>query len=469
LAKHRVLVVDNEVGMLEVCGDILKKLPDVETVLESRSVKAADLVRDEAWDLLITDLRMPGLTGIELIRIARQHDAGIVALIITAFPSVDTAVEGMKLGAADYIVKPFKPDDLLATVRRMLETKRLREEHTLLQRQIERPYSFGEMIGRSSAMREVFETVEQVADTNADVLITGATGTGKELVARSVHQHSRRSNKRFVPVDCGAIPEDLLESEFFGHERGAFTGANSRSLGLMEFAHEGTLFLDEIGELPLRLQAKLLRALQERRIRRVGGNAEIDVDVRIVAATARDLESEIKVGRFRADLFYRINVVRIKLPALRGRHEDIPLLIDHFLGKYAKEMNREGATLDQEAIDVLTGYDWPGNIRELQNVVKRILATARTDLIEVRDLPDELVAGAIRGVDRGSASFFELRERQVAAFEEDYFRSLLRMHQGDVTRAAAEAEVPRGTLYRLLTKHGLTPSDFRGTPSNTPD
>ncbi len=460
MARYRALVVDDEVGMLEVCGDILSKLPDLETILEPDALKAAEMLRSDFWDLLITDFRMPGLTGIDLLRIAKEHDTGMVTLIMTAFPSVDTAVEGMKLGAIDYLVKPFRPDDLLATARRMLDTKRLREEHTLLRRQVERPYSFGQMIGRSTAMREVFEIIEQVAKTNVDVLITGATGTGKELVARSVHENSARRDQPFVPVDCGAIPEDLLESEFFGHERGAFTGAHARSLGLMEFAHRGTLFLDEIGELPMRLQAKLLRALQERRIRRVGGNAEIDVDVRIVAATARDLESEILVKRFRADLFYRINVVAIELPELRSRREDIPLMIDHFLGKYAQEMNREGATIDDEAMDVLAAYHWPGNIRELQNVVKRVLATARTSIIRVRDLPDHLVTAAVHGAAAGT-TFFELREQQVASFERDYFRQLLKTHRGDVTRAAEEADIPRGTLYRLIGKHGLAPADFR--------
>ena len=461
MATYRTLVVDNEVGMLEVCGDILRKLPNVEIVLESNSLRAAEMLKKENWDLLITDIRMPGLNGVELLRLAREHDPGIAALIITAFPSVETAVETMKLGAADYITKPFLPDDFLATAQRLLETKRLREEHKLLHRHIEKPYSFGEMIGTSSAIQAVFKIIENVSDTDADVLITGETGTGKELVARSLHQHSRRSKKRFVPVDCGAIPEDLLESEFFGHERGAFTGAHTRSLGLMEFANQGTLFLDEIGELPVRLQAKLLRTLQERKIRRIGGNSEIEVDVRVIAATARDLEAEIERERFRSDLYYRIDVVRIKLPPLRDRMDDIPLLTNHFIEKYSREMNRPGVSFDSEAIEVMSGYAWPGNVRELQNIIKRVLATTRQKLIQVQNLPDEIVAEAVRRVDKNTSSFFDLREEQLENFEMEYFRKLMLTCKGDVTRAASEAQLPRGTLYRLLNKHDLKPTDFR--------
>lgn len=461
MAKYRTLVVENESGMLEVCGDILGKLPDVEISLEQSSVRAAELLKKESWDLLIADIRMPGMTGIELLRIAREYDSGIAALIMTAYPSVETAVESMKLGAADYITKPFLPDDFLSTVKRLLENKRLREEHSLLRRQVERPYSFGEMLGKSASMLKIFQTIQQVAATTADVLITGETGTGKELIARSIHNNSNRCDQPFVPVDCGAIPDDLLESEFFGHERGAFTGAHTRSLGLMEFAHQGTLFLDEIGELPIRLQAKLLRALQERRIRRIGGNSEIDVDVRVVAATARDLEKEIELGNFRSDLFYRIDVIRIEIPPLRDRAQDIPMLIRHFVTQYAEEMNRKTIDINPEVIDIMTGYRWPGNIRELQNIVKRLLATSQQDEIRSEDLPDEIVANAIQRSGQSEPGFFDLREQQVMLFEREYLHDLLQKHGGDITTASKDAQLPRGTLYRLLNKHDLTPADFR--------
>ena len=310
-------------------------------------------------------------------------------------------------------------------------------------------------------MLKIFQTIEQVAVTTADVLITGETGTGKELIARSIHNNSNRRDQPFVPVDCGAIPDDLLESEFFGHERGAFTGAHTRSLGLMEFANEGTLFLDEIGELPIRLQAKLLRALQERRIRRIGGNTEINVDVRVVAATARDLEKELELGNFRSDLFYRINVIRIEIPPLRNRSQDIPMLIHHFVSQYAAEMNRETININPEAIDIMTGYRWPGNIRELQNIVKRLLASSQMDEIRTEDLPDEIVANAIQRSDQSEPGFFDLREQQVMIFEREYLKDLLVKHGGDISAASKDAHLPRGTLYRLLNKHDLTPAEFR--------
>ena len=409
MARMRVLVVDDEPGMLEVCRDTLGELPSVDVEIEQQSARAAQRLATESWDLLISDVRMPGIGGIELLGIARRHDPDLPVLMLTAYPAVETAVESMKLGAADYITKPFLPDDLLAKVRRILEHKSLREENQLLRRHIERRYAFGDMIGRSPGMLKIFDDIKQVAASDVDVLIFGETGTGKELVARCVHDRSRRSGSRFVPVDCGAIPEDLLESEFFGHERGAFTGANSRSLGLLEFAAHGTLFLDEIGHLPLKLQAKLLRAIQERRIRRVGGTGEFDVDVRVVAATSLDLDEAVRQQRFRADLFYRINVARIKLPALRDRQEDIPLLASHFTARYAHDMGRSGVELDAEAVEVLCHYPWPGNVPELQNVVKRVLAMNRTELIRVEDLPDEIVAGAGVLSDRDQQGFFELR------------------------------------------------------------
>ncbi|MEW6749488.1 MAG: sigma-54 dependent transcriptional regulator [Candidatus Latescibacterota bacterium] len=461
MAEARILVVDDEEGMLEVCADTLRALPGTQITSERDSHRAALRLAAETFDLLIADIRMPGLSGVQLLRIAHQHDPGLAVLMLTAFPSMETAVESMRLGAADYLTKPFHPEELRAAVRRLLEEKRLREEHRLLRRQVERVYAFDEILGRSAGMQQVFETIQRTAQTDADVLIEGETGTGKELVARSIHRRSRRQDRPFMPVDCGAIPEDLLESEFFGHERGAFTGAHARSLGLLEFASRGTFFLDEIGELPLQLQSKLLRVLQERRIRRVGGKEEIEVDVRVIAATNRDLREEMRAGRFRAELYYRINVVRVELPPLRERGEDIPLLIEHFAARCGREMGREGVTVDPEVVEVLCRYPWPGNVRELQNVLKRALAMSRQETLLLSDLPDEIV---IRAGDRASAGrggFFHLREQRMAAFEHEYLVNLLQVCQGDVSRAAREAQLPRGTLYRLLKKHELGPDPFR--------
>ncbi len=463
MAKTKIFIVDDEQGMLEVCADTLQKIPDVEIDVESESARAAERIAKESFDLVIADIRMPGVNGVDLLRLAHEHDPGLPVLVLTAFPTVETAIECMKLGAADYIVKPFAPEDLLLLVRRLLEGKRLRDENLLLRRQIERSYAFGEIIGKSAAMQNVFASIQKVAPTDVDVLIIGETGTGKELVARAIHQGSRRSKEPFVPVDCGTIPDQLMESEFFGHERGSFTGAQSRSLGLLEFASHGTFFLDEISQLPLRLQPKLLRVLQEKKIRRVGGTKEITLDLRILAASSMDLQQEVKKDRFRLDLFHRINVITIQLPPLRERLEDIPLLAQHFLQRYETEMDKPGLAVVPEVIEVFTSYTWPGNVRELQNVLKRMIALTANKSLTIDDLPDEIVAQAGNNNGKRGTGFFQTRERHFAKFETEYFRNLLSLCDGDVSQAAREAELPRGTLYRLLKKLGLNPSDFRHT------
>jgi DNA-binding NtrC family response regulator len=468
MPELRILVVDDEIGMLEVCEEILQEIPGATVATELHAPAAARRLTDESWDLLVTDLRMPDLGGLELVRVAREQDADLPVLVLTAFPSVETAVESMKLGAADYLTKPFLPDDLLLTARRLLDAKRCRDENRLLRRQVERRYAFGEMIGRSPAMQDVFTAVQQVAAVNVDVLITGETGTGKELVARSIHQGSSRRDARFVPVDCGAIPDDLLESELFGHERGAFTGAHARSLGLLEFAHRGIFFMDEVAQLSRKLQAKLLRALQERSIRRVGGTQQIPLDVRVLAATALDLEAEAKAQRFRMDLFYRINVTHIHLPPLRERSEDVPLLVEHFAARYAAEMGRDGIRIDSGALDALCSYHWPGNIRELQNVLKRSIALSTTDTIRAADLPGAVRPAILPEAGRDEVSFFELRDQHTAAFERQFLLRLLHECRGNISQAAAEARLPRGTFYRLLHRHGLDPASFRDSAESAP-
>ncbi len=461
MIQSRILVVDDEPQMLEVCFDTLCKLPDTDVVVEKHSTRAVDMVTEEPWDLLIADIRMPKVNGVELVRIAKEQDPGLVVLMLTAFPTVDTAVECMKLGATDYLIKPIKPDELRSNVRRLLEEKRLREENRLLRRQVERDYRMGEMIGKSRSAQAVFETIERIAPADIDVLILGETGTGKELVARNIHHYSKRKDQRFVPVDCGAIPEDLLESELFGHERGAFTGANEKSMGLLEFANKGTFFLDEVGHLPQKLQAKLLRVLQERKIRRVGGTQEMDIDVRLIAATSLDLDEEIKHNRFRQDLYYRINVGRVDVPPLRDRSEDIVLIASHYLTQYAMQMDKEDVDVDPELFEVLKYYHWPGNVRELQNIVKRTLAMARSNRVTVDDLPDEIVVAAACCPSGHETGFFKLREQHVVSFERQYLSELLKTTRGDVTQAAEQAQIPRGTFYRLMKKNNLDPEFFR--------
>ena len=333
----------------------------------------------------------------------------------------------------------------------------------MLRRAVERPYSFAGFLGESPAMREVYSLIERVAASAVDVLVTGETGTGKELVARAIHSASRRADGPFVPVDCGAIPDALLESELFGHERGAFTGADARRMGLIEFADGGTLFLDEVGELPLPLQAKLLRVLQERRVRRVGARQENPVDVRVVAATSRPIDRMVADGAFRRDLFYRINVVRIDLPPLRDRGDDIGLLAEFFANRAAQEMGRPVGGLSTDVYQVLAGYHWPGNVRELQNVVRRAIALTRSPAAGIDDLPDEVVAAAGRPVatDAEPGGFIARRAEHVARFEKQFLTDLLTRHQGDVSAAAREARLPRGTLYRLMKGHGLDGASFR--------
>ena len=327
----------------------------------------------------------------------------------------------------------------------------------MLRRAIERPYSFEDFLGESSAMRQVYSIIDRVAASSVDVLVTGETGTGKELVARAIHARSRRSEGPFVPVDCGAIPDALIESELFGHERGAFTGADARRMGLVEFADGGTLFLDEVGELPLPLQAKLLRVLQERRVRRVGARQENAVDVRVVAATSRDLDRMVERGEFRRDLFYRINVVRIDLPPLRVRGDDIGLLAEFFANKAAQEMGRNVAGLSTDVYQVLRNYHWPGNVRELQNVVRRAIAMTRSPMAGVDDLPDEIVAAAghAAGAEAGAIGFFAQRAEHVAKFEKHYLTDLLTRHLGDVSAAAREA--PPAARHALPPDEGARP------------
>ncbi|MBX3468408.1 MAG: sigma-54-dependent Fis family transcriptional regulator [Planctomycetes bacterium] len=481
MPRPRVLVVDDEEGMLEVCQETLERLgEDVEVVVERHSARAVERLKDEAFDVMVTDIRMPGVDGVTLLRKAREHDPDLPVLMITGFPTIETAVECLRLGAVDYLTKPFLPDDLLSNVKRFLQERRLKDENRLLRRQVSRDYAFDDLVGGSPSMEAVFETVRRVADTDVDVLVVGETGTGKELVARAIHRRSRRGNERFIPVDCGAIPEHLLESEFFGYEKGAFTGANNRSIGLLEFADKGTFFLDEVGELPPLLQAKLLRALQERRIRRVGSKTETPVSVRVVAATGRDLDKMVGDGSFRQDLLYRINVVKIQLPPLRERGDDVLKLAQHFVQRHAREMGKNIKGIRPDALEVLAHYRWPGNVRELQNVIRRGIAMTRADEIGVEDLPDTLVVAAGDGAARlastaaagaaGAASaalgagggFFEERARRMSAFEREYLAAMLEQHQGDVTTAAKDAGIPRGTYYRLMKNHGLKANDFRG-------
>ena len=389
LTGERILLVDDDADELAQCARAVESATAATIITETRSRRAAELLRSESFDLVVTDMRMPLIDGKDLLKIAHGEDPDLAVVILTGHPSVATAVETLKLGAADYVLKPVNVDELAAVVRRLLMERRLRRENQLLQRQFDREYAFEEMVGASPAMQRVFDTVRKLADADVDILIVGETGTGKELVARSIHKRSRDRAGRFVPVDCAALPDNLLESELFGHERGAFSGAHARSIGLMEFADRGTFFLAEVHALPLGLQAKLLRSLQERRIRRVGARQEIDVDLRVIAAANRDPAELVRTGEFREDLYFRLNVGRVELPPLRDRTGDVPLLATHFLQRNVRKTDGRPAELSDDAIEVLNAYHWPGNVRELENIIRRTLAMTRTKVLTPDERPDE--------------------------------------------------------------------------------
>jgi DNA-binding NtrC family response regulator len=456
-----VLLVDDNAVELERCREALSTIPRCSVVTEGKSAAALKLLGSGSFDLVVTDLRMPMVDGLDILRVANSVDPDLPVVILTGYPSVDTAVSALREGAADYLSKPVNLEELVMVASRLLEMRRIRGEHRLLERRVDRDYAFGEMIGISEAMRGVFEAVRRLASSDVDVLIVGETGTGKELVARSLHRQSTARSGRFVPVDCGAIPESLMESELFGHERGAFTGADRKSIGLMEFANGGTFFLDEVNALPLSMQAKLLRSLEERRIRRVGSTRETEVDIRVVAAANEDLAALVEDGRFREDLYYRLNVGRVALPPLRDRTDDVPLLVEHFLDRHQGAEDRRVVDVSEDALQLLVGFGWPGNIRQLRNVVRRALVTASGPLLTPHDLPDEVRSEGPRGTSLAAGPLFELRAEHQERFEKDYLVARLRECLGDVSEAARRAEVPRGTFYRLMKKHDLNAERFR--------
>ena len=370
---EKILVVDDEQGLREVLSIMLKRAGYAVTSV-SDGEEAIEQLQKEIFDLVITDLRMPKVDGMEVLRAVKSASPETVVLIITAFATADSAVEAMKQGAYDYLTKPFQVDEVQLIIRNALEKRRLTTENILLKREMASQSSFAQLVGQSDAMQKVFDVVKKVADSKSNVLICGESGTGKELVARAIHYNSVRSTSPFVAVNCSAVPETLLESELFGHIKGSFTGAISNKAGLFEVANGGTIFLDEIGDTTPTIQVKLLRVIQEREFRRVGGTQDIKVDVRIVAATNKDLEKAVADGSFREDLYYRLDVIPIRLPPLRLRSGDIPLLVSHFLTRFSKESGKPMPVLSPEAMQVLLGHEWRGNVRELENLIERVVA-----------------------------------------------------------------------------------------------
>jgi DNA-binding NtrC family response regulator len=462
MSRGRILVVDDKENMLGLFTRILGEEHEVTTAADG--ARALSLVATREFDVVVTDIKMPGAGGFEVLAAVKSRSPDTEVVMMTGFASVQDAVEAMKRGAYDYLEKPFDPDAAGLVVARALERRQLKLEARSLRRELEGVHAFHAILGKSAGMQEVFRLLEQAAGLDITVLLGGETGTGKELAARAIHYHSARRERRFVPVNCGALPAELVESELFGHARGAFTGAATDKAGLFQEAEGGTLFLDEIGELPLPVQVKLNRALQEREIRRVGDARVAKVDVRVIAATHRDLREEARAGRFREDLFYRLHVFPVRLPPLRERREDVPLLAAHFLEKHARAFRREVEGIEPDALRALTGYAWPGNVRELENAVERAVAVARGRLLAVADLPPEVAGGQEGLPPAGELARMPFKDAVDLARDRvsrEYLVALLRELEGNVTQAAARAGMKRESLHRLCKQLGVKPDDFR--------
>ena len=460
MQKGRILAIDDEPTVLDICRETLTQAGYTVRLCETgRSGIAA--VQEERFDLVLIDLRMLDIEGLEILREVRSIDRQMVAVMVTGQPTIATAVQAVKEGAFDYLPKPLSPDHLLIVVDRALQQKRLAEENLLLRKELKFRPGFEGIVGKSRAMERVMDLVEKVADSDSSVVIQGETGTGKELIATSLHGNSPRSDRPFLPINCGALPEQLLESELFGHERGAFTGAYTRKPGLLEAAPGGTVFLDEISVLSPNLQVKLLRVLQDRQIRRVGGHETIDIDIRILSATNEDLDEAVSRGDFRKDLYYRLNVITVVLPPLRERPEDIPLLAEHFLEALNATRQTRVGGISREAADLLQVYPWPGNVRELQNVIERAFFLTDSELLIPADLPPQLVRKEAPRSANTRLSFSEARRAYAEPFEREYLTELLRECRGNVSRAAERAGLHRSSFQRLMKKLEIRSGDYR--------
>jgi two-component system, NtrC family, response regulator HydG len=464
MGVSRILIADDEPDMRENCSRILSRLGYACTTAGSARTALA-ILEQEHPDLLVTDFKMPEMDGLELLRRAHELDPALPVIVFTGYATIESAVAAIKQGAFDYLPKDFSVDQLRLAVERGLRQRGLQVENRNLRQQLREVLGLERIVGRSPAMAQVFELVKKAARSEANILVLGESGTGKELVARAIHANSPRAGQPFVPVDCASLPEQLLESELFGHEKGAFTGAVRAKAGLVEAAHRGTLFLDEIAELPAPLQVKLLRVLQERQIRRVGSTSLVDVDVRVVSATNRDLQDAIARGQFRDELYYRINVIAIRLPPLRERAGDVLLLTRTFLTRFGQG---RVTGLDDAAAEALDRYAWPGNVRELQNVIERACALADGSLITIKDLPEHLVQSATRPPGAGPGPIGDAggpaatglplkaaKEQWLQALESSYLRDLLARHGGNVSSAAKAAGIDRKTFHRLINKYDL--------------
>ncbi|SFM64451.1 sigma-54-dependent transcriptional regulator [Thermodesulforhabdus norvegica] len=448
MARIRILVVDDELIVRESLVGWLKKTGyDVDAA--SGGVEALSRLNETEYDLVFLDIKMPDMSGIEVLKRIREVSPETMVVMITAFGSVDTAVEAMKLGAHDYLMKPFEPEHLLLLVEKLLQQKRIIEENIVLREQISRRIQYEDLIGAAPCMQKLFEVIEEVASVDSPVLIRGETGTGKELVAKAIHAKSPRRYGPFIAINCGAFSESLLESELFGHEAGAFTGAIKTRKGRLELADGGTLFLDEIGEIPLKMQVDLLRVLEEKRFQRVGGRSYINVDFRCISATNRNLEEEIRRGNFRKDLYFRLNVIDIEVPPLRERKEDISLLAEHFLARFRRETNKPVTAISRDAIQLLESYDWPGNVRELENAIERAVVLARGRMLTRQDFDFLLRGGEFRNE----------ADQSLKAVEKRHIEKVLKECGWNISKAARILDINRTTLHHKIKKYGLTPPE----------
>jgi DNA-binding NtrC family response regulator len=455
----RVLVIDDEPAILEICQATLEQNGHRVHTCPTGKEGLATFPEDD-FDLVLIDLRMHDIDGLTLLGKIQAVDRGIVAVMITGEPTIESAVAAVKQGAFDYLPKPFSPDQLMIVVSRGLNQKHLLDENELLRRSLKLRPEFEGVVGTSRAMDRMMTLVGKVAESDSSVVVIGETGTGKELVSRCLHANSSRRDALFLPINCGALPEHLLESELFGHEKGAFTGAMTQKPGLLETAQGGTVFLDEISALSPNLQVKLLRVLQERLFRRVGGHREIAIDVRFISATNEELEDLIAKGTFRSDLYYRLNVISIPVPPLRDRLEDIPLLARYFLDQLNAKGDKRVASVSREAIDIMQGFGWPGNVRELQNVVERAFWLTDSDSIVPQDLPVRISEGVQPAID-ASLPYGEAKKIYLEPFERGYLSRLLEENGGNVSRAAEQAGLHRSSFQRLLKQHSIRSVDHR--------
>lgn len=444
-----ILIADDEQEIRESLSLVLEDEGFQCTTAEN-GTKAIEALKKHSFDIIVTDLKMPESDGIEVLEAALQHASEALTIIITAHASVETAIQALRKGAADYIIKPLDFDEVILRIENLLKQKNLIQENNYLRQQIDQKFNFNHIIGESEPMKEVYRMVKRVSSANSSVLITGTSGTGKELVARAIHSSSDRSEKPFIAINCGAIPKDLVESELFGHKKGAFTGAISDKDGVFVAGNKGTVFLDEVGEIPLNQQVNLLRVLQEREVKPIGSNRMVSFDTRIIAATNKNLEKEVEEGNFREDLYYRLNVVEIPLPTLQERKEDIPLLAQHFLKKYSRELNRPVKGISSDAMSALISFEWKGQVRELENIIERAVLLGEDEFITLDDLPSS-VQQAEGKIEFDSTSLDEA----VKSFEKHHILSILKRTDGNKAEAARLLGIDPSTLYRKMERMNI--------------